>query len=171
MSQPAPIWIIYHSILVILGIFYSTKVLMLWGKRPKSEVCILIQAFRIQCKCFFQEFGNQSDRILQSRALKRTNYPHASPKLKRARPDYYFHSLPQKQVYETLPTVLRLLGSEVKCQVKNLGGNHRLLQLRVGRTLSVFIILRGLNIEKVFARGIFEDDPTEGRSTTTEAEE
>jgi hypothetical protein len=113
-------------------------------------------------KSQIKEFGNQSDKILQSRALKRSNYPHANPKWKRSRPEVnYFHSLPQKQVYETLPTVFRLLGSEVKCQVKNLGGNHRLLQLRIGRTLSVFIILRGLNIEKVFARGLFEDDPTE----------
>ena len=51
---------------------------------------------------------------------------------------------------------------ELKSVIKSLGGHHRVLQVIIGRTMFVHIILRGLNIDRVFARGIDEEDNLDG---------
>ena len=102
------------------------------------------------------DFATCGDQILQSRALKRSSYPHAHPNTKRSRPINTSHCLQKDSIHKIILNLTRNL--ELKSVIKSLGGHHRVLQVIIGRTMFVHIILRGLNIDRVFARGIDEED-------------
>ena len=96
------------------------------------------------------DFATCGDQILQSRALKRSSYPHAHPNSKRSRPINTSHCLQKDSIHKIILNLTRNL--ELKSVIKSLGGHHRVLQVIIGRTMFVHIILRGLNIDRVFAR-------------------
>ena len=109
---------------------------------------------------FVIDFATCGDQILQSRALKRSSYPHAHPNSKKSRPINTSHCLQKDSIHKIILTLTRNL--ELKSVIKSLGGHHRVLQVIIGRTMFVHIILRGLNIDRVFARGIDEEDNLDG---------
>ena len=46
-------------------------------------------------------------------------------------------------------------------RVISLGGHHYTMRVMVNRVMSVYILMRDLSIERVFARGFDEDDVTD----------
>ena len=106
------------------------------------------------------DFATCGDQILQSRALKRSSYPHAHPNTKRSRPINTSHCLQKDSIHKIILNLTRTL--ELKSVIKSLGGHHRVLQVIIGRTMFVHVVLRGLNIDRVFARGIDEEDNLDG---------
>jgi len=116
----------------------------------------------------YRDFATCGDQILQSRALKRSSYPHAHPNSKRSRPINTSHCLQKDSIHKIILTLTRNL--ELKSVIKSLGGHHRVLQVIIGRTMFVHIILRGLNIDRVFARGIDEEDNLDELDLYTESQ-
>ena len=116
--------------------------------------------FYSHCLIFILDFAICGDQILQSRALKRSSYPHAHPNSKKSRPINTSHCLQKDAIHKIILNVTRNL--ELKSVIKSLGGHHRVLQVIIGRTMFVHIILRGLNIDRVFVRGIDEEDNLDG---------
>jgi hypothetical protein len=53
--------------------------------------------------------------------------------------------------------------TELKAILKVLYGNTRLLNIMVGRVMFVHIVLRGFQIERVFVRGLDEEDSVDGK--------
>ena len=63
-------------------------------------------------------------------------------------------------VRNTLYRCIQISG--MKGSIKSLDGHHHVVQVHVPRVLWAHVVLRDLNIERVFARGFDEDDATEG---------
>lgn len=57
--------------------------------------------------------------------------------------------------------------SELKSTLKLLYGNTRVLQIMVGRVMFAHIVLRGFQIERVFVRGLDEEDSLDGMNSKT----
>ena len=127
-----------------------------------------------------------ADRVLQQNALKRSNYPHAAPPskvivffqtvmipvsvkknlilnikiLKKVRPQP--KDEPAQKMIQMLIRTVQQAG--MRGSVKSLGGRHNCIIVIVNRVMSVYIVMRDLSVERVFARGYDEDDPTDGKS-------
>ena len=67
----------------------------------------------------------------------------------------------QKMIQMLIRTVQQ---AGMRGSVKSLGGRHNCIIVIVNRVMSVYIVMRDLSVERVFARGYDEDDPTDGKS-------
>ena len=65
----------------------------------------------------------------------------------------------QKMIQMLIRTVQQ---AGMRGSVKSLGGRHNCIIVIVNRVMSVYIVMRDLSVERVFARGYDEDDPTDG---------
>jgi len=112
-----------------------------------------------------KDFAMAADRMLQQRALKRTLYPHASPSSKKMRPQPK-EEPPQKMRQMLILTVQQ---AGMRGSVKSLGGRHNCIIVMVNRVMSVYILMRDLTVERVFARGFDEDDAADALDLYTES--
>ena len=58
--------------------------------------------------------------------------------------------------------ILTVQQAGMRGSVKSLGGRHNCIIVMVNRVMSVYILMRDLTVERVFARGFDEDDATDG---------
>lgn len=118
---------------------------------------------RVQDHIYFNQL------LLNRNNLKRSSYPHSHPQNKIQRPPNKGHHMQSDFINMVFQNILKLYG-DLKFQPVNLYGNSRVLQVVVGKVMFVHIILRGLNIERVFVRGLDEEDGMDGLDLFTESQ-
>lgn len=117
-----------------------------------------------------QEHIAISHSLLARNMLKRSSYPHSHPQNKIQRPPSKSHFPPNEHVQIVFLNVQKTYQQDLKFQLHNLYGHSRVLQVVVGKVMFVHIILRGLNIERVFVRGLDEEDQMNGLDLFTESQ-
>jgi len=111
-----------------------------------------------------------SHSLLARNMLKRTSYPHSHPQNKIQRPPSKSHYPPNDNINFIFLNMQKTYQQDLKFQLHQLYGHSRVMQVVVGKVMFVHIVLRGLNIERVFVRGLDEEDQMVGLDLFTESQ-
>jgi len=130
---------------------------------PNEETQSLLHDYHHSLRAYYrtQDFARCAEQLFNNNGRKRTSYPHAHPNAKRSRQGSKVHCPTAEISQQVFSSIMRSY-SELKSTLKLLYGNTRVLQIMVGRVMFAHIVLRGLVIERVFVRGLDEEDLHDG---------